>query len=363
MKCSYIKYALAVCFFVFILSSCEEDEPTGFKTDGPTPTVTSVSPDTILYQKVSTITGSNFHSDPTQNIIRLGFNETFGYVTARAHAGSGNTLEFYGPAVAGETDPYIATVLSVSRTDAVRYSNEIDVSVAPVTSIFRDDFENSRGITSDPDGNIYCCDPDDGIIYLLTQDGGKTEYGYLGDFWGPGNIAYHVADGCIYGTTSWDGVIYKIPAGGGDAELYLEDVGVPQSIDFDEDGNMWILGSWWEDGTSGFRRVTPDGEITHLDTYVEHGSDLKIFDGYMYWSDRGGWGEGNNNIMKAPITADGLGTPEEIWSNPDWENDLLYAAGGFDMDVDGNLYVVSGYYENANFVKFTPTANGYDNEV
>lgn len=354
MKCSYLKYVLAVCLLVLILSSCKEDEPTGFTTDAPTPSITSVDPDTALFLQPVTITGKNFHPDPTQNIIRFGYNSTFGYATARAHAGNSTSLEFYTPGVAGEYEPYIATVLSVTRTDAAYYSDTLGVHIAPVTSIFRDDFTVAKGIASDPEGNIYCCDTEEGVIYKITQEGDRTVYSETAV-----GSQMTFRDGWLYLSTHWDGPILRIPPGGGDAEVFSEDFAYPYDLDWDENGNMWVIESWWDgdEGTGGIYRRTPDGEVTHFDDiFVEHGVSIRVFDGYVYWSDRGmDWeGEGLNQIMKAPIIGDGLGTPEVVFEDNGWTGDYLWGCGGMDIDSEGNVYAVSGIDQNANLCKFKP---------
>jgi len=370
MKFSFLKYVLAVCFFIFILSSCEEDEPTGFTTDGPIPTVTSVEPETLLIGETATITGSSFHHDPTQNIVRLGYDSLFGYVTTRAHAGSGNTLEFYHPKVRGDSIPYIASKLSVTRTDAAYYSNEADVimevKVPPTWSIFRDDFSQPGAIVFDDDDNCYIADRSEAMIYKITPDGVKSEFGALEPGDNAGDLAFG-PDGSLYFGAGWTNELRKFPPEGGDYEIMDVDTNEvggnfrPYGLDFDDSGNLYVTGNWG----SYLWRITPDGEGSVL-TEVPHGLSCKVFDGYVYWNVRGVGGEpgdGPNQILKAPITAEGIGTIETVFDDPDWTGDYLYGAGAIEIDVDGNVYAISSYWENGNLCQFTPTEDGYTPEV
>ena len=93
---------------------------------------------------------------------------------------------------------------------------------------------------------------------------------------------------------------------------------------------------------SDYWRFTPEGEVTQLDIDVQKGISLRIFNGYAYWSDRGWWiDDGNNQILKAPITPDGLGTPEIVFDDPEWSGSFLLGAGALEIDIEGNLYAIS----------------------
>ena len=353
MKYFYLKYGLVFILIALIIFSCEE-KPIEPYYGGTVPTLTAIVTDTAYYQGTVTITGQDFDPDPTKNIIRFGFNSMFGYATARAHSGSATSLEFFAPAVAGEYDPYIGTKLSVTTEDARYWSNEIDIVIAPVSSIFADGFSWARGIELDKDGNCYCCDADEGVIYKITPEGDKTVYAEAS---GPGDIAFD-RDGYLYVTTCYDYQLLRIPPGGGEAEVYSEEVGPTISVDWDENGNTYVIGSWWEDG-GGIYRVTPEGEVTHFDDIViDNGRSIRVFDGYVYWSDKGGCceelGDRNNQIMKAPITADGLGTPETVYSDNEWTGSFIYPAGGIDIDKEGNVYAISSCDQCAYLSRFKP---------
>jgi len=375
MKISFLKYVLAVCFFVFILSSCEEDEPTGFTTDAPTPTVTSVEPETLLMLETATITGTSFHPDPTQNIIRLGYDPLFGYVTTRPYAGSGNTLEFYFPKVLGDSIPYIASKLSVTRTDAAYYSNEavitMQVKVPPLWPVFRDDFSQPGGMAFDEEDNLYVADRYDAVIYKITPEGEKSEWGALDPFDNAGELVFG-PDGWLYFGAGYGGSgdpsvgvnrLLKFPPEGGDFVVMdnLSDDFRPYGLDFDDAGNLYVTGNHG----SYLWRITPDGEGKVL-TEVPHGLSVKVFDGYVYWNVRGVGGEpgeGPNQILRAPITAEGIGGIETVFDDPDWTGAYLLGAGAIELDVDGNVYAISSYWDNGNLCKFTPTDDGYEAEV
>ncbi|NQT27157.1 hypothetical protein HQ585_17515 [candidate division KSB1 bacterium] len=362
MKYLCLKTVLVVSFLGFISFSCDKKPTEPFYT-GTTPTLTSIGTDTTVFQQDVTITGENFNPDPTKNIIRFGFSETFGYASARAHTGSITTLTFSTPGVSGEYDPYIATELSVTQEDAQYWSNELDIVIAPVSSIFMDDFSFSSGIAFDHDGNCYVVDRAEGMIYKITPEGEKSEFGDPG----AGDLAGELEfgpDGWLYFASAWEGEIRKFPPEGGDYEVV--DTGDIEEfrcygLDFDDAGNMYVTGNW----ESYLWRITPDGEGTIL-TEVPHGLSVRVFDGYVYWSVRGYGGEpgeGPNQILKAPITADGIGAIETVFEDDEWTGTYLLGAGGLEIDVEGNVYAISSFWENDKVCKFTPTANGYTAEV
>jgi hypothetical protein len=203
-------------------------------------------------------------------------------------------------------------------------------------SIYRDDFGSTWGIEFDKDGNCYVVDGDDWAVYKITPEGDKTVYAEVSG--GPGDIAFD-RDGYLYQCNVWDGEIYKVSPGGGDYEVFTNEIPMPFSVDWDESGNMYVVGTW-----DGIYRITPGGEISQLDVgEFWHGGDVKVFEGYLYWGDAGDWGDGPNWIKKAPITPDGVGAPEIVYEDPDWSGDYIWGPHGINIDIEGNVYAVSRY--------------------
>ena len=332
-----LKYALPIFFLVAVIFGCEKETPTA--PEAPTPVITSIEPDTAYGGEPVIIKGSNFNPDPEKNII------AFAGKCVRPDEATETTLKAITPVVGGME---IVTVkMSVTRIDCEHWSNALDFTFPPIMSIFRNDFSCTRGIEFDKDGNCYVSDPDDWAVYKITPEGDKTVYAETS---GPGDIAFD-RDGYLYVCNKWDSEIYRIDPGGGNVELFTDEVPDPMSLDWDDNGNMYVIGKW---GTHIWR-ITPGGEVTQLDIDIDHGGSIRVFEGYLYWGDAGDWGEGPNCIMKAPITADGFGTPETVYEDPDWSGTYIWGPQGIDIDKEGNVYAVSGYWDaTPNLSRFKP---------
>ena len=333
-----LKYALPIFFLVAVIFGCEKETPTA--PEAPTPVITSIEPDSAYGGEPVIITGNNFNPEPNKNIITFG-----GYNSTRAFDATETTLKAIAPAVGGME--FFTVKVNVIRLDCTHWSNALDFTFPPIMSIFRDDFSNTRGIEFDEDGNCYVSDADDWAVYKITPAGDKTVYA---DVSGPGDIAFD-RDGYLYLCFGdWDDVIYRIAPGGGDYEVFTDKIPEPFSVDWDDNGNMYVIGAW----DTHIWRITPDLEISQLDIDIDHGGDVKVFEGYLYWSDRGYWEEGNNCIMKAPITAGGLGAPEIVYEDPDWSGTYIWGPQGINIDIEGNVYAVSSYDQCSNLSRFKP---------
>jgi len=329
-----LKYALPIFFLVAVIFGCEKETPTA--PEAPTPEITSIEPDSAYGGEPAIIKGSNFNPDPEKNLIRFGYNPAFGYVSVNADSGTENTLKFTIPKTVTGIGEIITTEVKVTKLDCTHWSNGIDFTAWPLMSIFAEGFNAAHGIEFDKDGNCYVSDPNNWAVYKITPEGDKTVYANVS---GPGDIVFD-RDGYLYICDNWNDAIYRIPPGGGDYEVFTDKIVKPMSLDWDENGNMYVVSVW--DG--GMHRITPEGEITQLDVgEFWHGGDVKVFEGYLYWGDAGNWGDGPNCIMKAPITSDGLGTPEVVYSDPDWSGTYIWGPHGINIDIEGNVYAVSRY--------------------
>jgi hypothetical protein len=326
-----LKYTLSVFYVILIVFSCEKKAPT--ESEAPTPVITGIEPDTGFGGDIVVITGQYFNPEPSENIITFG-----GYHSTRAYDGTETMLKAIAPNVGGME--LVTVKVNVIRVDCTHWSNALEFTFPPIISIFRDDFNHVRGIEFDEDGNCYACDADDGVVYKITPAGDKTVYANVS---AKGDIAFD-RDGYLYVCAAdWENAIYRIPPGGGDPEVFTDEIGPPFSLDWDENGNMYVIGNW----DTHVWKITPGGEITTL-VDVENGGDVKVFEGYLYWSDKGDWGSGANSIMKAEITPGGIGTPEIVYEDPDWSEGIISGPQGINIDIEGNVYAVSGFWDPSN---------------
>ena len=330
-----LKYALPIFFLVAVIFGCEKETPTA--PEAPIPEITSIEPDSAYGGDAAIITGSNFNPDPEKNLIRFGYNPAFGYVSVRANSGNETTLKFIIPKTVTGVGEIITPEVKVTREDCKQWSNGIAFSALPLISIFAEDFGQAHGIEFDQDGNCYVSDPGDEVIWKITPDGEREVYAEVG--WCPGDIVFD-RDGYLYVCTCWDGLIVRVPLGGGEPELFTDEIPGPMGLDWDENGNMYVVSVWDE----GLWRITPEGEITHLDNVeVQHGGDVMVYEGYLYWGEAGDLGEGENAIKRAPITPDGLGAPEIVYEDPNWSGTYIWGPHGINIDIEGNVYAVSRY--------------------
>lgn len=341
MRYFYFKYVLAACLLVAITSGCEKKPPTEWEDPNPPgapiPEITDIYPDTGYGGDPVTITGKNFSPDPEKNFV------VFGKKATMADSATETTLKVTAPMIGGME--CLTVKVNVATQGCVYFSNELDFTFLPIMSIFRDDFSCTRGIEFDEEGNCYVSDPDDWAVYKITPEGGKTVYAEVS---GPGDIAFD-RDGYLYVCNKWDDEIYRVAHEGGDYEVFTDEIPEPMCIDWDENGNMYVVGSW----DTHVWRITPGGEISQLDIDIMHGKSLRVFEGYLYWSDSGDWGEGNNHIMRAPIRPDGLGAPEIVYEDPEWSGTYIWGPSGINIDKEGNVYAVSRYWDGCpNLARF-----------
>ena len=342
MNHDYLKYILIVFLIGTIISGCERKLPT-WEDPHPagalTPEITSIEPDTAYSGELATITGKNFNPNPGKNFVVFGKSPTI------ADSATESTLKVTVPPGGGME--FTPVAVKAASEGSEYWSNELDFTFRPILSIFRDDFSCTRGIEFDEDGNCYVSDPDDWAVYKITPEGDKTVYAETS---GPGDIAFD-RDGYLYVCNKWDSEIYRIDPGGGNVELFTDEVPDPVSLDWDDNGNMYVVAEW-----EGIYRITPGGTVSQLDVGdFQHGASIRVFDGYIYWGDAGDSGDGNNHIMKAPIIAGGVGTAEVVYEDPDWNGTYISGPSGINIDVEGNVYAVSRYWDGClKLSRFTP---------
>ena len=330
MKYAYFKSALAICFFLFIISGCEE-EPTA-PPDLPAPELTSVEPVSGFAGETATITGSGFSTDAEKNLITFGYHDAFGYKSIRPDDATATSLTFTRPRISAvDADlPTNFTVLRVDDPDQTR-SETLSIIFKPLISTFADGLANTRGIAFDGAGNAYVSDADADMVYKITQEGEQSVYAEVG---GHGGMVFD-SNGYLYIAAKKDNTIFRIAPGGGDFEVFIDDIVGPNSLAFDTNGNLYI--GCADNVDHPVWRITSGDERTEID--IAGGDNpwffsLTICDDNLYWYDRD-----IASLKRAPLTADGIGTVELLWEsdNPD------YFATGLSVDSEGAVYLGGGW--------------------
>ena len=337
MKDHFIEFLLSFCLLLVMIWACDDDA-TG-PAEVPTPAIVSIEPAAGFAGESATITGSNFSPDPKENLIRFGHHPNFGYKSIRPDAATETTLTFTRPLISSTTPGEdITTALQVRRLDDPEQalSDALEITFSPLIDIFAEGFGNVRGITFDADGNCYVSDVDAPAIYKITPDGDQSVYAevlglgamvfgndgflYLGQFGGP-----------LYEA---DQAIVRIPPGGGGSEVFAEITqGRPMTMDFDANGNLYVGLADAEDDKALWR-ITPGGEMSELDSGAPTWFlSVRVSDGHLYMFDRAL--DPPSTLRKAPITSDGIGTPELLWAS---DGERLFATG-FAIDTNGAVYL------------------------
>jgi DNA-binding beta-propeller fold protein YncE len=242
---------------------------------------------------------------------------------------SGDSITITTPHGSASVDFTLATLLSENlhpvANPAVDEAGNIYVTFSGSrgqsvpTSLFRIDDEstlhpiaaeimNPTGLALDGTGNLYISSRHDGAVYRLSTSGDLTTYAegmgvatglafdeignlYVGDRSGtifkiapdrqifvfatiePSVAAYHLAfspNGNLYvsgPTTSSNDCVYQIDPHGVVTPFFCN-LGRPQGIAFDFEGNMYVAASWR--GHRGITRVTADKEAS----FIIGGTDL-----------------------------------------------------------------------------------------
>lgn len=127
--------------------------------------------------------------------------------------------------------------------------------------------------------------------------------------------------------------LYRIPPGGGSAELFATAVGRLYDLDFDQGGNLFTAG----EGDSLYL-VRPDGTTKAVAAYPgTYLRGVRVFNGYVYVA--GKVADGQEAVWRNQIiSAESLGSSELVF---DWSGKLGSSAGirSLTFAADGDMYL------------------------
>jgi hypothetical protein len=362
MNKKYFNFLTLILISSFVFFSCEEDADPA-DTEVQTPVVTSISPVEGYPGEEVTITGENFNTVASMNLIELDSNGV-SLASVTPTEGTATTLKFTRPNVSGVGVSISANlkVRNVEDPDE-KVSDSVSITLLPIFDIITVAGlpKTKGGLAFDADGNLYARGQDPAEVYKITPEGVESYFGQT--HWGEGEMHFG-PDGYLYAAVVWgDYGIVRIPPGGGDYEEYMPaDIHVdnPFDFDWDSDGNMYIGTA---DGTI-YRRSANADTATLIKSYGYWGSPMRYYDGDLYWWTKGDTvasAGGENGLWKAAVPAEGdtisPASSTQILSSDD------HTPSGLAIDGMGNTYLMDGWIDaddttgtiTQDLVRVTPT--------
>lgn len=308
---------------------------------GADPQISSVEPEDQALSGIGTITieGENFSANPEDLVV------FFGGERATIMSASETQLQVRPPNAPGVNIPLRVSVLGAENFATVTYT--LLPTVEPFGRFTQ--AEDPEAIAGDASGNIYTSlmsngTPDD--IIRITPEGERSTYAPA-ESWTYSDMRFG-PDGALYTVRGLAPIIYRIPPGGGDAEVWLFLQSFPQlgTLDFDAAGNIWAGGN-----NESIYRIDSQQNV---ETFPFEGNvrSLRVFDGELYAAVVR---DSVSSIWRAPIDGSGnLGTFDEyvdLSAEPELSDGTALALA---FAQDGTMYV--GTDGSAGIV--TVSANG-----
>jgi hypothetical protein len=332
--------AALACAMVFLLmpfAGCKEDPPASLYEpsnlgSGAQPTVATLSPASTALAGVTviTITGANFSTVPTDNLVY--FDATPGTVLSA----TSTQLTVRPPNLVKDT-----VLIKIAVKGASLFSNPpIQYQLQSAAFEFGKGAENEDpwGVACDSAGNVYVSltKTSNGAnlgIRKITAAGVRKDTSFLGSVtkWsalkvGPGGVIYCARSlNALYRISTWPAppAIWSQPT--------LNGIGKVNDFDFDQAGNLWGGG----DGTQIYR-VTSAGLVKGFN-FVANIRTVRVFSGALYV---GGKADTVEAVWRFPIvSSDSLGTPTIAFNASARYAPLSPAVNAVTFAADGDMYV------------------------
>ena len=299
------KVLLSICQIKFLLlMSCSEDPADSLfdpnRQTGQQPVVASLAPPDSALAGVGQIivNGQNFSANPQENLVF--FDEVITEVLSASH----ERLTIRTPQVLGDS---IQLRIAVQGADL--FSEPVIYKLVPAVSNFSKIFDGAiaYGIASDFSGNVYYfinsesfgpqifkADPSGEAELFATPNILKANAMKMG----PGDTLYVVPSGRVRKISTF--------APDGTESTYTTLPIAPQDLDFDIDGNIWIVGS------SDLARVKSDRSSQIMATVSINGLlTVRVFDNHIYVGGRDSQSD-EKKIWRYEIRGDNLGAQQVV---------------------------------------------------
>lgn len=290
--------------FLLLSSSCDSGTaPSLYDPDRSSlsdPTIDTVVPEgsALAGVDVITITGSNFSTQPTENLVY------FGTDRGNVLEASATQLQVFAP-----NSPQPELQLRMSVVGAENFSNSVAYGLDAPFIEFGDvkDFEDIYGITTDDDGNLYASlvafNLGVGIIQI-NPEGERSDYITSSFPWtdiefGSNNTLFAVRSVRALFSAPKDGTNLAVFAVIPNSATRLN------SIAIDSNDRVWTSGT-----DADLYRIDPDKSI-HTFDFEPDVRDIVLFGDYLYVA---GVQEDRGMIWRFPIDASSnLGSAEDVY--------------------------------------------------
>jgi len=353
---SLISFGILIILTAVWATGCTSESTSLFDPDytpeRPDPEISSISPEGGYLAGVDevVITGENFSENADE--VRVYFDGTPGIV----NSASATEVRVRPARVVGENLPVKLSVLK-----AVNFSNvvEYDLSQAVFQAPGSIPNVNVLGIATDAEGNIYFSSQEGGIasgIKVWSTDDSielyqESSFNFRSIKFGPDNLLYGVSNVRAVFRENPDGVMENNAiAVGNIGEIFI-------SMDFDEDGYLWIVG----DNENIIKVNTDDGSIERF-PFPANLRAIRYFEGKIYFAGRipDGTDNGSLEVWTMDINSGQASNPQQYLNISDFRDDnfIIY---DITFDITGRIYIGadtgSGIYtwsEEEGFTEFYP---------
>lgn len=341
---------LASLFFIVILFGCEENAPPGLDKDptiqvgnNPQPVIDSISPAGSALAAVDKITiyGKNFSSTPTDNFVF--FNATAGKVLSC----TATRLVVLSPVDTGVLSLKIAVAGADKFSATVSY--KLLAAIVPFGNLAK--AQTAFGLCAGKDTNLYASIQNadltvkDEGIFKITADGSLVTPPFVLPTTAPANTNWPSIefgpDGNIYGVKGSNRVVYKLEPGktnpGGTLWATTPNGFNTLDMDYDPAHNLWVCAksSSVSLDTSIIIRIKSDASMK-ASGFSGTVRAVRYYNGYLYFAAIKG---SANQIWRAPVVADTLGTPEVYFDLTTIYTATKPIVWAITFAADGDLYV------------------------
>ena len=336
-----------IAIITIFLANCENDYPASLWNESeiskPFPIIDEIIPHDSTYAGVGEIVikGHNFSITPEENLVFVGNK------SADVIAASEAQITIKSPNIVGDS-----LKIKIAVHGAELFSDPVYYKLKPAVAIvgnLAEKNEMAYAIAVDKIGNVYVS-IDGKIIKKISTDGATTHYadvGFLkanGMKMGPGNTIYVAfAAGRVkkIATITPDGV----------EGTFTNLPGVPQDLDFDANGNIWVSCD------KDIYLIKPDQTTTKITSFSITLYTVRVFNGNLYISGRDE-NTGEAKIWRSQLLGETLGAAEEVLdikAAPWLSGATVYS---FTFSEDGKMYLTTDFMD-AIFV-FNPEDGSHD---
>jgi hypothetical protein len=294
-----------ICVWAIFFAGCENDHPPSIfdpnATQNPAPVIRSMAPADSALANVGeiTITGENFSAEKDKNLVLFNNN----HVTIVS--ASLTQLIVKSPnIVADSIKVQVAAVGSQLFSAPIWY--KLKPAVVPFGRLEEPgkDTYKAFGVDVDREGNVYAS-VEPNKIKKVAPDGKTTVLNAATTFVranaikvGAGNVLY------VTNVVTRLRRISTIAPDGAEA-VFVSLPGVPQDLDFDANGNIWVTVD------SSVYLVKPDKTVKHAATYPVTLATLRVFNGHIYVAGKNAT-TGEEKIWRSAIQGESLGAKEVV---------------------------------------------------